>query len=138
MPTQTPKQVSERMKRIKGKDTAPELIVRSLCHRLGYRFRLHMKELPGSPDLVFPRLKKVIFVHGCFWHRHGNGCRKSTMPAVNIAFWNKKFDSNLIRDRRAQRQLRRLGWSVKVVWECQTTDAEGLAIRLSTFLLSKC
>jgi len=105
------------MSGIRGKDTKPELIVRSFLHRSGLRFRLHAK-LPGRPDLVLPKYRAVIFVHGCFWHRH-NGCRYATTPTSNAAFWREKFDVNVRRDARNKRQLRDLGWTVRVIWSCQ-------------------
>ena len=108
---------SEVMSRICGKDTRPELQVRSIVHRLGYRFRLHGKDLAGSPDLVLPRLETVLFVHGCFWHRH-RGCRYTTTPKSRRAFWQAKFDANVARDRRVSAKLRHTGWSVITVWEC--------------------
>jgi DNA mismatch endonuclease, patch repair protein len=109
------------MSRIGGRNTKPELVVRSTLHRLGYRFRLHCRELPGRPDIVLHRHKTVVLVHGCFWHRHSH-CKYSYMPKSNTAFWRKKFEDNAERDRRAVRQLRKLGWRVIVIWECQTTD----------------
>lgn len=108
---------SRMMSGIRGKDTKPELIVRSFLHRSGLRFRLHAK-LPGRPDLVLPKYRAVIFVHGCFWHRH-NGCRYATTPTSNAAFWREKFDVNVRRDARNKRQLRDLGWTVRVIWSCQ-------------------
>lgn len=125
---------SERMRRVGSRDTAPEKIVRSACHAMGFRFRLHVRGLPGTPDIVFPRLGKIIFVHGCFWHRHGGGCRRASMPKTNVAFWEKKFARNQARDRQNVRQLRRVGWKVAIVWECQTTDLGALERRLSAFL----
>ena len=106
------------MQAVKGRDTKPELVVRSLVHRMGYRFRLHRRDLPGTPDLVFPRLKAVIFVHGCFWHRHScvNGRR---VPETRRHFWLTKFAGNRQRDQRNVARLRRAGWRVLVVWECQ-------------------
>jgi len=124
---------SEVMSRICGKDTRPELQVRSIVHRLGYRFRLHGKDLPGSPDLVLPRLKTVIFVHGCFWHRH-RGCRYATTPKSRRAFWQAKFDANVARDRRVSASLRHLGWSVITVWECQLRKPERVVSRLERML----
>jgi DNA mismatch endonuclease (patch repair protein) len=106
------------MSRIRGKDTTPERLVRSALHRMGYRFRLHRKDLPGKPDIVLPKHRVVIFVHGCFWHRHPR-CRYSTTPKTNRKFWNAKFKTNVERDRRVRRELRKLGWKVVVVWECQ-------------------
>ena len=111
------------MQRVRSKDTTPERVVRSLVHRLGYRFRLHRGDLPGKPDLVLPRLQKVIFVHGCFWHRHGCSAGRST-PASNQAYWLAKFERNRLRDATARRKLRRAGWTVLVVWECQTKPAK--------------
>lgn len=106
------------MSRIRGKDTAPERQVRSLLHRMGYRFRLHRRDLPGSPDIVLPRLRTVVFVHGCFWHRHA-GCRYSTTPRSRARFWRLKFERNVERDGENRAALRRLGWRVITVWECQ-------------------
>jgi len=108
------------MSGIRGKDTKPEKIVRTFLHRAGLRFRLHA-ELPGKPDLVFPRYRTAVFVHGCFWHRH-NACRFATTPAANAAFWQEKFDSNVRRDASVKRKLRALGWKVRVIWACQLTE----------------
>jgi DNA mismatch endonuclease, patch repair protein len=121
------------MARIRGKDTAPERAVRSLVHGLGYRFRLHGRDLPGRPDLVLPRLATVIFVHGCFWHRH-QGCRFTTTPSTRARFWQDKFSRNVARDRRTAAALRRLGWSVITVWECQLRRPDRLRARLQRFL----
>ena len=121
------------MSQIGGKDTKPERIVRSVVHRLGYRFRLHRSDLPGKPDLVLPRHNKVIFVHGCFWHRHPR-CRYTTTPKTRATFWREKFEQNKKRDRRVTRQLKRLGWKVLIVWECETKDPQRLARTLKTFL----
>ena len=107
------------MSSIGSKNTAPEIIVRKICHRLGYRFRLHRKDLPGTPDLVFPRLHKVVLVHGCFWHRH-KGCYKATIPQTRQQFWEEKFLTNIRRDNENIDALQALGWKVKVVWECET------------------
>lgn len=109
------------MAAIKGKDTTPELIVRRMLHASGFRFRLHRRDLPGRPDIVLPKYKTVIFVHGCFWHRHN--CRYFKWPTTRAEFWRAKILSNVTRDKRNRRQLRRLGWSVIVVWECQATGA---------------
>lgn len=118
----TKAQRSRNMARIRAKDTRPELIVRSLVHRMGYRFRLHRRDLPGTPDLVFPRLKAVIFVHGCFWHRHScaNG---RVVPGTRRKFWVEKFAANQRRDRRNRQALVRLGWKVLVLWECEVNLA---------------
>jgi DNA mismatch endonuclease, patch repair protein len=117
------------MSRIKCRDTKPELIVRSILHRLGFRFRLHAKYLPGRPDIVLPKWKTVILVHGCFWHRH-NGCNFAYKPKSRRSFWNRKFFQNVARDRLVQRKLRGMGWHVQVVWECQTQKPEKLATKL--------
>lgn len=108
---------SRMMSAIKGKNTLPERTVRSYLHRSGLRFRLHTTDLPGCPDIVLPRWGCVVFIHGCFWHRHP-GCRFATTPASNTRFWKTKFDANVKRDRRNTAALRRLGWRVIVVWEC--------------------
>ena len=121
------------MGRVRGKNSAPELAARSVAHELGYRFRLHRKDLPGSPDLVFPRLRKVIFVHGCFWHRHP-GCSRTTTPKTRQKFWVDKFEANVARDRRNLQDLEALGWRCGVVWECETKDHESLRAILRAFL----
>lgn len=131
----TPEQRRYNMSRIGGKNTKPELIVRRLLHRMGYRFRLHRRDLLGSPDIVLPKHGVVIFVHGCFWHRHG--CKEGqVMPATRTDFWMRKFEQNMARDRRANRKLRALGWRVITVWECQTKPMkrESLAKRLEKFI----
>lgn len=109
------------MSRIRNRDTKPELIVRSLLHRMGYRFRLHRKDLPGKPDIVLPKYKTVVFVHGCFWHRH-QGCRFAYNPKSHADFWKLKFSTNVKRDKIARRSLRHLGWKVVVVWECEVAN----------------
>lgn len=113
---------SRMMSGIRGKDTKPELIVRSALHRAGLRFRLHAK-LPGRPDLVLPKYRTVVFVHGCFWHRH-EGCRYTTTPASNTEFWREKFVGNVKRDARVKQQLEEQGWRVEVVWSCQLSAPE--------------
>lgn len=112
------------MSRIKGANTRPERLVRSYLHGLGLRFRLHEKNLPGKPDLVFAKYRAVVFVHGCFWHRHG--CRKTYMPKTRPEFWAGKFEGNVRRDARAIQQLREMGWRVFVVWECEAGIPEHL------------
>ena len=112
---------SRMMAGIRGKDTRPEQIVRSFLHRAGLRFRLHAK-LPGKPDLVLPKYRAAVFVHGCFWHRHV-GCRYATTPSSNIEFWQAKFDANVARDKRVSRELRKEGWHVFVVWSCRISDS---------------
>lgn len=121
------------MARVRGQHTKPELIVRRCAHALGYRFRLHRRGLPGTPDLVFPRLRKAIFVHGCFWHRHAC-CSKTTTPKTRSQFWREKFRANLARDRRNQKSLRLMGWDILIVWECETNDAAALRTKLQRFL----
>lgn len=120
---------SRNMAAIRGKDTAPELAVRRILHAMGLRFRLHRKDLPGCPDIVLPRHRTVVFVHGCFWHRH-EGCRYTTTPKTRQEFWMAKFDSNVFRDRRYQAELNLLGWRVLVVWECELRNPESLHQRI--------
>ena len=121
------------MRKVRGRDTTPEMCVRRILHRAGYRYRLHARDLPGRPDIVFRRRRKVIFVHGCFWHRH-DGCKRTTTPATRRAFWEDKFMANRKRDEAAVAALKRLGWDVVIVWECETTNAEKLRSRLVSFL----
>jgi len=119
------------MSRIRGRNTGPELRLRSLLHRAGFRFRLHTKQLPGSPDVVLPKYQTAIFVHGCFWHRHP-GCRNATMPSTRRDFWQEKFDANVSRDARNQAALEAAGWTVLTIWECELkADAEGVVRRLA-------
>lgn len=119
----TPKERSERMSRVRSKDTSPEMALRRRLHSLGLRYRLHRKDLPGSPDLVFPAKRKVVFVHGCFWHRH-LGCGRTRMPRTRQEFWRKKFKENVDRDARNQRALEALGWTSLVVWECEIASGD--------------
>ncbi len=131
----TPAARSAMMSRIRGKDTAPELTVRRMLFSLGYRYRLHAKKLPGRPDLVFPARRKVIFVHGCFWH--GHACLGGKLPGTRTNFWAKKIDGNKRRDRRNRSALRRLGWESLVVWECKlrrTECLESASSRIVRFL----
>lgn len=129
----TPQQRSRLMSKIRGKDTKPERVVRRLVHKMGFRYRLHRKDLPGTPDLVFPGRKKVIFVHGCFWHMHD--CYDGlTSPKTNPGFWRKKREGNVARDRQNQMILRDMGWSVLVIWECWLKDLKDLERRLYSFL----
>lgn len=123
MDTLSKEQRSERMSRVRHKNTKPEIAVRRLVHSLGYRFRLHRSDLPGKPDLVFPSRRKVIFVHGCFWHRHGN-CHLARMPKSRLDFWQAKLEANRTRDINHKRRLTRIGWKYLVVWECQLGDPE--------------
>lgn len=124
---------AEVMSRISGQNTAPERAVRSMLHGMGYRFRLHRADLPGKPDIVLPRYRTVILVHGCFWHRH-KGCKFAYTPKSRVAFWCRKFESNVARDRRVVRDLRCLGWRVVTVWECELRAAERLCHRLRKVL----
>lgn len=129
----TPEQRSRNMAAVRGSNTTPEIRVRRFLHSLGYRFRLHRKDLPGKPDIVLPQHRIVIFVHGCFWHSHH--CRwGSVQPATRAEFWANKRGDTRKRDARNQRQLKALGWSVKVVWECQTRDLDTLARRIGSLI----
>ena len=121
------------MRRVRGKNTRPEMVVRRLAHRLGYRFRLHRRDLPGSPDLVFPGRRAVIFVHGCFWHQHDcpRGARR---PSSNVGYWHPKLARNVERDREVRQGLENEGWRVLVLWECEMRDSEQLSRRLAGFL----
>ncbi|SDA25486.1 T/G mismatch-specific endonuclease [Sphingomonas sp. NFR15] len=121
------------MARIGPRDTKPEMVVRRLLHALGRRFRLHRRDLPGTPDIVLPGSRKAIFVHGCFWHRH-EGCPKATTPKTRSEFWQDKFDRNVERDERKEADLRAAGWDVTTVWECETRDLGALEIRLRDWL----
>lgn len=122
----TPEQRSALMARIGPRDTKPEMRVRRVAHALGLRYRLHRRDLPGTPDLVFPKWRVAMFVNGCFWHRHP-GCPKSYTPKSRVTFWQKKFAENVARDRRVARELERLGWRPVVIWECETENPEQLA-----------
>jgi DNA mismatch endonuclease, patch repair protein len=125
-----------RMAAIGAKDTLPERVVRRIVHRLGYRFRLHRRELPGCPDLVFPSLGKIIDVRGCYWHAHK--CQRRKRRTVRLEYWVSKLERNVARDRANLRRLRRQGWDVLVIWECQVKDTGVLARRLGLFLSSNC
>jgi len=129
----TPEQRSRNMSAIRGRNTKPELVVRSLVHRMGFRYRLHRKDLPGKPDLVFPALRRVVFVHGCFWHMHD--CPYGRVrPATRAEFWSEKRGGNVERDRRHAADLIEAGWRALVIWECETRDPQMLAARLREFL----
>jgi DNA mismatch endonuclease (patch repair protein) len=132
--TFTKSERSRIMAAVKSKDTTPEMIVRRLVHAMGYRYRLHVQSLPGNPDLVFPRLRKVLFVSGCFWHMHT--CGRCRIPSARRDYWVRKLERNAACDKRVQRALRRAGWQVLVIWECQTVTAKlkRLQIRLGKFL----
>ena len=129
----TTRQRSELMSRIRSKDTRPEMLVRRLVHGMGYRYRLHAKELPGRPDLVFRPGRKAIFVHGCFWHRH-EGCPANRMPRTRREFWRRKLNGNVQRDLRNQETLEREGWRVLIIWECETKDLDRIAGVVRRFL----
>jgi DNA mismatch endonuclease (patch repair protein) len=133
MDTFTTRQRSEVMRRVRAVDTGPEMTVRRLVHAMGFRYRLHCRELPGKPDLVFPRRKKIIFVHGCFWHSHS--CRAGrNRPVTHKSYWMAKLERNRLRDRANRARLKRAGWDVLVVWECRLKDTERLRGRLRRFL----
>lgn len=123
------------MSRIRSKDTKPEMAVRRILHRLGYRYRLHRPDLPGRPDLTFPSKKKVIFVNGCFWHNH-HGCAKARIPSSNRDYWQTKLEKNRIRDSRNLILLKRGGWTPLTIWECELSDPAALTEKLTAFLES--
>lgn len=122
------------MARIRSKNTKPERVVRSILHRLGFRFRLHRKDLPGKPDIVLPRHHKIILVHGCFWH--GHSCALASKPKSNQDYWREKIKTNRLRDRRVRRDLAKQGWSVLELWECEVRKGTGLTEKLETFMRS--
>jgi DNA mismatch endonuclease (patch repair protein) len=133
----TPAQRSFNMSRIKGKNTNPEMRVRSVLHSLGYRYRLHVRNLPGCPDIVLPKYRTVVFVHGCFWHMHDCKYGRVT-PATNAEFWQQKRKGNVSRDARRVRELRMAGWRVLKMWECWTREPEKLNKRLADLLQQSC
>ncbi len=133
MDTLTPAERSRRMALIGPANSSAELTVRRLAHRLGYRYRIHVRELPGTPDLVFSARRKVVFVHGCFWHRHGT-CALGRLPRSRKKFWTAKLEGNRERDARTRRKLRWLGWHSLVIWACQLGDIDRVAWRLIAFL----
>jgi DNA mismatch endonuclease, patch repair protein len=130
----SPAERSARMRLIRKRDTSPELAVRRVAHALGLRFRLHRHGLPGTPDLVFPRLRKAILVHGCFWHQH-KGCRLARQPKSRPDYWLPKLAGNIARDRKSRRALKMAGWTSLVIWECETRDLARLRATLQRFLL---
>ena len=133
--TLTPNERSKRMSLVRGKDTKPEMVVRRLVHAMGYRYRLHRRDLPGTPDLVFGPRKKAIFIHGCFWHRHPDpNCKLARLPKSRLDFWLPKLEGNRRRDQAHQEQLDQLGWKYLVVWECQMRDIEELKKNIRSFL----
>jgi DNA mismatch endonuclease, patch repair protein len=136
MDTLSRKERSQRMSLIRNRNTKPELLVRRLIHGCGFRYRLHRADLPGKPDLVFPARKKVIFVHGCFWHRHPS-CGLARLPKSRLNFWVPKLKGNRRRDLKNIRNLKKLGWAAEVIWECETKDLPGLARKVHRFLKRK-
>jgi len=131
--TLTPQERSRRMAAVRPVDTKPEFIVRRLVHGMGYRYRLHRRDLPGTPDLVFPARRAVVFVHGCFWHRH-EGCALARIPKSRVEFWTRKLEGNRERDARELKELRAAGWRVLIIWECELKNPKTLARRLRRFL----
>lgn len=131
--TKVSPETRRRMLAVRRHDTAPELRVRRILHRMGYRFRLHRRDLPGTPDIVLPRHRKIVLVHGCFWHGH-EGCKRATRPVNNAATWSVKIEGNRRRDQRNVDALSALGWTVFVVWECEVRDTPFLEARLRAFL----
>lgn len=129
----TPKIRSRIMSHIRSESTAPEVVLRRLVYGMGYRYRLHRSDLPGNPDLVFQGLKKIIFVHGCFWHQHTE-CKDGHLPKTNLQYWIPKLERNIQRDKKVVEELTEIGWDVMVIWECQLADRERLAIKLKKFL----
>jgi DNA mismatch endonuclease, patch repair protein len=121
------------MSRISGRNTTPEIIVRKLIHRLGFRFRLHVRTLPGNPDIVLPKYKKIVFVHGCFWHGHEN-CRRSKRPSTNTGFWDQKINGNIERDKVINKKLTELGWKTLSIWQCEIKDQAKLSELLWDYL----
>jgi DNA mismatch endonuclease (patch repair protein) len=134
MDTLTPAERSERMSRVRSRDTVPEITVRQLVHSLGYRYRLHDSTLPGKPDLVFRSRRKVIFIHGCFWHRHSDRCPLTRLPKSRLHFWTTKLEENHKRDEKNRRRLLAAGWRSLVVWECQLNRPDILTRRITRFL----
>ena len=133
--TLTKTERSERMGRVRCKDSKPEMVVRRLVHRMGYRYRLHRRDLPGSPDLVLSSRKKTVFVHGCFWHRHPDpACKLARLPKTRLDFWKPKLEGNRRRDQENELKLDEMGWEVLVVWECQTRDSKQLESNLRVFM----
>lgn len=133
MDSLSPAERSEIMARVRSKNSRPEMLVRKLVFGLGYRYRLHAKDLPGHPDIVFRTLRKVIFVHGCFWHRH-SVCALARLPKSRLDFWRPKLEGNKKRDDRNKRALQRQGWKVLTIWECQLKNPERLELRIKGFL----
>lgn len=135
MDTRSPEQRSFIMRSVRSRDTGPEMIVRSVLHGLGLRFSLQRKDLPGRPDIVLRRHKTAVFVHGCFWH--GHSCAKGRLPKTRLDFWGPKIERNRNRDAESVKMLKKLGWRVLTIWQCQTKDTDRLAVRLTKFFLSR-
>lgn len=133
MDTFLPEKRSALMRRVKQKHTKPEMLIRRLLWKMGYRYRLHVKTMPGTPDIVFPGRHKVVLCHGCFWHGH-DGCQRSKLPQTNLEFWERKISGNKVRDKRDIETLISSGWKVLVVWECETRDLNSLRQKLIDFL----
>lgn len=135
MDTLSPEERSKRMALVRGRDTKPEMLVRRLAHSMGYRYRLHRRDLPGKPDLVFGPRRKLIFVHGCFWHRHPDpACKLARLPKTRREFWLPKLEGNRARDERNNVALTEMGWDVLEIWECETADVDSLANKIREFL----
>lgn len=132
----SPEKRSWNMSQIRAKNTKPEILVRSLLHRLGFRFRLHVRSLPGCPDIVLKRWRTIILVHGCFWHRH-SGCKQAYTPKTRKKFWLTKFQGNIDRDRKTEQLLRNAGWKLITVWECEANDSERLIQRFRREIVLK-
>jgi DNA mismatch endonuclease (patch repair protein) len=125
----TREQRSDNMRAVRSRDTAPEIMARSAAHRLGFRFRLHRKDLPGSPDFVLPKYRTAIFVHGCFWH--GHGCSRSKLPQSNVEFWKEKIRKNRVRDKKAVAELQKSGWEAITLWQCEIRSFDAAVARIS-------
>ncbi|KMP11495.1 endonuclease [Candidatus Nitromaritima sp. SCGC AAA799-C22] len=133
--TITPSKRSKLMSKVRSKDTKPEMIVRRMVFKLGFRYRLHQSDLPGKPDLVFRKLKKIIFVHGCFWHKHSlPSCRLSRLPKSKLNYWLQKLESNKIRDKKNRAKLTQAGWKILIIWECQLKRLDRVKLRTEKFL----
>lgn len=124
------------MSRVSGKNTKPELVVRTLLHNMGYRFRLHRNDLPGKPDITLPKHKRIILVHGCFWHGHQD-CPRAKRPSTNVDFWREKLDKNIERDKANINKLKQLGWDILTVWTCEVKETEKLTNKILSFLEGK-
>ena len=133
MDSLSPTERTQRMRLVRGRDTRPEWLTRRLAHGMGFRYRLHRRDLPGCPDLVFPSRRKVIFVHGCFWHRH-DGCRLARLPKSRLAFWRPKLEGNKARDARHLLDLAQLGWRSLVIWECELSNLDQVREVMRIFL----